>query len=55
MKWLTRRCPKCSAYSLKETCPKCGTQTRNPHPPKFSPDDKYARQRMEGSSRLSEA
>ncbi|HWY28280.1 MAG TPA: RNA-protein complex protein Nop10 [Candidatus Sulfotelmatobacter sp.] len=50
MKWLMRRCPKCSRYTLKETCPTCGTPTSNPHPAKFSPEDKYARQRMEGSS-----
>ncbi|HMB66615.1 MAG TPA: RNA-protein complex protein Nop10 [Candidatus Bathyarchaeia archaeon] len=54
MKWLMRRCPKCSRYTLKETCPACGAPTENPHPPKFSPDDKYARQRMEGSSGPSE-
>ncbi|HZY47714.1 MAG TPA: RNA-protein complex protein Nop10 [Candidatus Bathyarchaeia archaeon] len=50
MKWLMRRCPKCMRYTLKETCPACGTPTKSPHPPRFSPDDKYARQRMEGSS-----
>ncbi|TMI20228.1 RNA-protein complex protein Nop10 [Candidatus Bathyarchaeota archaeon] len=54
MKWLMRRCPNCSRYTLKETCPACGTPTKSPHPPKFSPDDKYARQRMEGSSAPSE-
>ncbi|TMI25778.1 RNA-protein complex protein Nop10 [Candidatus Bathyarchaeota archaeon] len=48
MKWLMRRCPKCSRYTLKEICPVCGTPTKNPRPAKFSPDDKYARQRMEG-------
>ncbi|TMI11862.1 RNA-protein complex protein Nop10 [Candidatus Bathyarchaeota archaeon] len=54
MKWLIRRCPKCSKYTLKDICPVCGTPTKNPHPAKFSPDDKYARQRIEGSSGPSE-
>ncbi len=54
MKWLLRRCPKCSRYSLKEICPVCGSQTKNPHPAKFSPDDKYAKQRMDGSITVSE-
>ncbi len=50
MKFLMRKCPKCGRYTLKESCPVCGTATVSPHPAKFSPEDKYARQRMEGSS-----
>lgn len=45
MKFLIRKCPKCSKYTLKENCPVCATQTVNPHPPRFSPNDKYARYR----------
>ncbi|MGD0176219.1 MAG: RNA-protein complex protein Nop10 [Candidatus Bathyarchaeia archaeon] len=46
MKWLLRKCPDCKTYTLKQTCPKCGTSTVTPHPSKFSPHDKYARLRQ---------
>ncbi len=49
MKFLIRKCPKCSRYTLKENCPVCGTQTVSPHPPRFSPSDKYARYRGGGT------
>ncbi len=49
MKWLMRKCTKCSRYTLKEACAFCGAPTRIPHPAKFSPEDKYAKYRMEGS------
>ena len=55
MKWLMRKCTKCSRYTLKETCPVCGSPTKVPHPPKFSPDDKYAKYRMEGSEQTAQA
>jgi len=42
MKSLMRKCGKCSVYTLSEQCPKCGNTTIIPHPPKFSPDDKYS-------------
>ncbi|MFQ5969295.1 MAG: RNA-protein complex protein Nop10 [Nitrososphaerales archaeon] len=45
MKPLLRKCTVCNLYTLKKACPKCGSQTYNPHPAKFSPDDKYARYR----------
>ncbi|MGH7772492.1 MAG: RNA-protein complex protein Nop10 [Candidatus Binatia bacterium] len=48
-----RKCAKCSRYTLKESCPVCGAPTKIPHPPKFSPDDKYAKYRMEGSEQSS--
>jgi len=45
--WLLRKCEKCGSYTLKiDTCPICGGQVRIPHPPKFSPDDKYLKYRM---------
>ncbi len=54
MVWLLRKCEKCGKYTLqKEQCPYCGGKVRVPHPPRFSPDDKYLRYRMalkEGSS-----
>jgi len=40
-----KKCPKCGTYTLKETCPKCGEPTKTPHPPKFSPQDKYGKYR----------
>lgn len=47
MVWLLRKCEKCGKYTLKQgTCPYCGGKVRVPHPPKFSPDDKYLKYRM---------
>ncbi|MFH0835863.1 MAG: nucleolar RNA-binding Nop10p family protein [Candidatus Micrarchaeota archaeon] len=37
-----QRCLKCGAYTLKEKCSKCSCNTANPHPAKYSHDDKYA-------------
>ena len=46
MGWLLRKCIKCGRYTLKkDKCPYCGGNVRNPHPAKFSPDDKYAKYR----------
>ncbi|MEM3712523.1 MAG: nucleolar RNA-binding Nop10p family protein [Thermoproteota archaeon] len=36
-----RKCPKCASYTLGEKCKKCGVNTCNPHPPKFSLDDPF--------------
>jgi H/ACA ribonucleoprotein complex subunit 3 len=47
MGWLLRQCEKCHQYTLKrDKCPHCGGRVHIPHPAKFSPDDKYARQRV---------
>ncbi|MDH5481404.1 MAG: RNA-protein complex protein Nop10 [Candidatus Bathyarchaeota archaeon] len=47
MGWLLRKCGQCEKYTLKQDkCPYCGEKVRVPHPPKFSPDDKYLRYRM---------
>ena len=40
-----RRCPACGTYTLKEECGDCGEKTRDPAPPKYSPEDKYAHYR----------
>jgi len=46
--WLLRTCGSCGKYTLrKDRCPYCCEKVRVPHPPKFSPDDKYLRYRME--------
>jgi H/ACA ribonucleoprotein complex subunit 3 len=45
--WLLRRCVKCGSYTLrKDVCPRCGGAVHIPHPPKFSPDDKYLKYRI---------
>lgn len=46
MKPLMRRCRACNTYTLETQCPRCGDETVTPHPPKFSPDDRYARYRI---------
>ncbi len=46
MRWLIRQCSSCMLYTLKEKCPKCGTETRSPQPAKFSPSDKYAKYKV---------
>ena len=52
MKHLIRKCPDAPVYTLKHDCPHCGKVTIDPHPPKYSPDDKYVRYRI--SDRYSE-
>ena len=47
MVWQLRKCVNCNAYTLnKNTCPACGGAVKLPHPPKYSPDDKYFKYRM---------
>ncbi|PIN70575.1 ribosome biogenesis protein [Candidatus Woesearchaeota archaeon CG11_big_fil_rev_8_21_14_0_20_43_8] len=43
MKTNILRCEKCGKYTLKKSCSGCGTDTISPIPPKYSPEDKYAR------------
>lgn len=41
------RCVSCNEYTLNPTkCPKCGGKVKTPHPPKFSPHDKYQEYRI---------
>jgi len=40
-----KKCKKCNSYTFKEVCPKCGSKTTSPHPPKYSPVDKYGEYR----------
>jgi H/ACA ribonucleoprotein complex subunit 3 len=47
MKQFMRKCSDCKIYTLKYQCPKCNHPTFNPHPAKYSPDDKYIRYRIE--------
>ena len=46
MKHLIRKCSACNSYTLGRICPKCNAPTMDPHPPKYSPDDKYVRYRI---------
>lgn len=39
------RCMACGSYSYREKCPKCGAAAASPHPPRFSPEDKYGHYR----------
>lgn len=34
------QCNVCKKYTMKEEC--CSEKTREPKPPKYSPEDKYA-------------
>ena len=46
MKHLIRKCSTCNIYTLRHLCPKCNAPTIDPHPAKYSPDDKYVRYRI---------
>jgi H/ACA ribonucleoprotein complex subunit 3 len=47
MNWLMRKCTKCGRYILsKDKCPFCGGDLIVPHPPRFSPEDKYVMYRL---------
>jgi len=39
------KCMACGAYSYGSKCLKCGAATASPHPPRFSPEDKYGHYR----------
>jgi len=46
MKGVLRKCSICGKYTLKkDKCPYCGGSLVIPHPPKFSPEDKYGKYR----------
>jgi len=47
MNWIMRKCPVCGKYTLKkDKCPACGAKVVVPHPPRFSPEDKYVEYRI---------
>lgn len=47
MRWLLRVCENCGRYTLaRDRCPACGGPLRVPHPPRFSPIDRYVRYRI---------
>ncbi len=42
-----RRCIRCGRYTLaRDKCPYCGGELIVPHPPRFSPEDKYVSLRI---------
>lgn len=45
MKTIMFKCKACEAYTLEETCPKCGSRTSTPMPARFSPEDHYGKYR----------
>ncbi|KAL0226991.1 hypothetical protein P9112_014315 [Eukaryota sp. TZLM1-RC] len=45
-------CDVCESYSLQKKCTKCDSFTRSAHPARFSPDDKFSKQRLIAKSRL---
>jgi len=47
-----KKCPNCKRYTLKEVCPYCGKKTVSPHPPKYSPQDKFGKFRREALKEL---
>lgn len=40
-----KRCSHCHAYTLKDSCPGCGSPVVNTIPPRYSPEDRYGRYR----------
>ncbi|MCS7140089.1 MAG: RNA-protein complex protein Nop10 [Candidatus Nezhaarchaeota archaeon] len=47
MKSLLMKCTNCGKYTLHtDKCPYCGGNLKNPHPPRYSPYDKYALYRL---------
>lgn len=43
-----RKCMKCGRYTLThDRCPSCGGELTVPHPPRFSPEDKYVAYRLD--------
>lgn len=42
-----RKCvnDKCGTYTLSQICPLCKSETKSPHPAKFSPEDPYGEYR----------
>ena len=44
-----RRCEACKRYTLINVCPDCGARAVEPHPPKYSPEDKYAEYRRKAN------
>ncbi|MCI4331089.1 MAG: RNA-protein complex protein Nop10 [Thermoplasmata archaeon] len=42
---MLRVCRACGRYTLRAACPACQGDTRNPHPARFSPTDRWGKYR----------
>lgn len=52
---LILRCTACGAYTLREVCPSCGARAASPHPPRYSPEDRWgAYRRRAKAERMAE-
>ncbi|MBU7004390.1 MAG: RNA-protein complex protein Nop10 [Theionarchaea archaeon] len=40
-----KRCKACRKYTLGSSCPHCGERASSPHPPRYSPQDKFGKYR----------
>ncbi|HLB67461.1 MAG TPA: RNA-protein complex protein Nop10 [Thermoplasmata archaeon] len=45
MRTFMRVCRTCRAYTLRDTCPKCGAASASPIPPRYSPEDRHGKYR----------
>ncbi|MFW9799458.1 MAG: RNA-protein complex protein Nop10 [Candidatus Thorarchaeota archaeon] len=46
------KCKACGHYTLEDrSCPKCGESVVTPHPPKYSPQDRYGEYRRKAKKR----
>jgi len=52
VKFLIMKCKACGQYGLGERCVRCGNPTSVSHPPRFSPVDKYVRERLKAKGEL---
>ena len=47
LKSLLMRCRECGRYTLRrDKCPYCGGELKVPHPPRYSPHDRYVVYRL---------
>jgi len=45
MQTLVFQCKSCDIFTISKECPNCSSNTSNPLPPRFSPQDKYGKYR----------
>jgi H/ACA ribonucleoprotein complex subunit 3 len=41
------RCRQCNTYTMVDKCELCGSAAVTPHPPRFSPEDRYGKYRRQ--------
>jgi len=47
VRFLIKKCPVCGRYTLEDYCPVCKSRTKSAHPPRFSPEDRYVKYRIQ--------